>query len=79
MYHDMESGSPEYDKICANCGRGTSLFSGDAVLCEKRGLVKPRASCRSFKYDPLKRKIKPLPKLPSLALSAEDMAELSLL
>lgn len=62
----------EGDNICANCKHGKDLFSGDAVLCKRHGIVKPTATCRRFVYDPLKRDVKPLPKLPGLYLPPED-------
>lgn len=54
------------DRICAKCEHGTPLFTGDGVLCRRHGLVKPTACCRRFRYDPLKREIRPLPKAPAL-------------
>lgn len=60
------------DNICVYCKNGTPLYDGDAVLCRKRGLMKPTATCRKFSLDPLKRKIKPLPRLPELYLPELD-------
>lgn len=62
MHHKCDDG----DNICVYCKHGTPLYDGDAVLCKKRGLMKPAASCRRFSDDPMKRKIKPLPHLPKL-------------
>ena len=39
---------------CAYCQRGTPL-DGETVMCPKRGVVSAAGSCRSFRYDPLKR------------------------
>ena len=39
---------------CAYCAKGAAAGE-DGVLCAKRGLVSPEDSCRSFRYDPLKR------------------------
>ena len=39
---------------CAYCSRGVSVDENQ-VLCRKRGVVAPEGSCRSFRYDPLKR------------------------
>ncbi len=39
---------------CLYCQRGTMLDE-DQILCAKKGVVAPGGSCRSFKYDPLKR------------------------
>lgn len=60
------------ENICANCKHGKYLSSADAVLCQKHGLTKPTATCRRFAYDPLKRTVKPLPKLPLFYLPPED-------
>ena len=38
--------------ICQKCGE---RFHGEAVLCEKKGVMSPASHCRSFRYDPLKR------------------------
>lgn len=54
------------DRICAKCEHGTPLFTGDGVICRKRGIVKPTAHCRRFRYDPLKRDIRPMPQMPTL-------------
>ena len=64
MHHQCDDG----DNICVYCRLGTVLMSGDAVLCKKRGLVKPTGTCRRFDFDPLKRKVKPMPQLPGLIL-----------
>ena len=39
---------------CTYCQRGTPLDE-EKILCTKQGVVAPGGSCRSFKYDPLKR------------------------
>ena len=39
---------------CCYCQRGTKLDE-EQVLCVKKGVVSPGGSCRSFRYDPLKR------------------------
>ena len=39
---------------CAYCKRSTPL-DGETVMCPKRGVVSAAGSCRSFRYDPLKR------------------------
>lgn len=57
------------DMICALCEHGTPLFTGDAVLCRRRGLVQPTARCRRFRYDPLKRDVRPAPPIPTLDFS----------
>ncbi len=64
--------SDDGNNMCVYCKHGTVLFSGDAVLCKHRGLVLPTARCRRFKYDPLKRDIKPLPPIPKLFFPPEE-------
>ncbi len=39
---------------CAYCAKGAPL-DGGRILCAKKGIVDPGASCRHFRYDPLKR------------------------
>lgn len=40
---------------CSYCVYGcASLFSGE-ILCKKHGVTAARDSCRSYRYDPLKR------------------------
>ncbi len=45
---------------CEYCSRGTESPDGKSVLCPKKGVMRRNSSCRSFQYDPLKRR----PKLP---------------
>ncbi|MBS7361293.1 MAG: hypothetical protein PUB85_02050 [Clostridia bacterium] len=45
---------------CEYCSRGTESPDGKSVLCPKKGVMRRSSSCRSFQYDPLKRR----PKLP---------------
>ena len=65
----MKKTESDEDIICAMCEHGTPLFTGDAVLCRRHGLVKPTSRCRRFRYDPLKRSIRPTPPLPTLDFS----------
>ena len=44
----------DIEPSCAYCKRGT-LVSETEVMCMKRGVVSADGSCRSFRYDPLKR------------------------
>ena len=56
---------------CAYCKRGTPL-EGEQILCPKKGVVTPAGSCRSSRYDPIKR-VPPLPAAPDFsALKDED-------
>lgn len=45
---------------CSYCSHGDISKDGTVVLCEKRGIMEPHASCRAFDYSPLKR----IPKKP---------------
>ena len=50
---------------CTYCQRGTPLDE-EKILCTKQGVVAPGGSCRSFKYDPLKR-VPPPPVAPDFS------------
>ena len=39
---------------CAYCTRCRPL-NEEQVVCEKKGVMSAASSCRSFRYDPLKR------------------------
>lgn len=41
-------------KFCAYC-KYAGQTGGQQMLCRKKGFVPCSSSCRSFKYDPLKR------------------------
>ena len=41
---------------CGLCAKGKISPSGDSVLCPKTGIRALNSHCRSFCYDPLKRK-----------------------
>ncbi len=45
----------EYPKACCYCEKGSFSFDGEAILCEKKGVVAPDDCCKKFVYDPLKR------------------------
>ena len=42
------------DPRCSYCSRSARL-DDETVMCIKKGVVPAGYSCRSFKYDPLKR------------------------
>lgn len=42
-------------RSCKLCSHGIISADGDCVLCIKTGIRELDSSCRSFKYDPLKR------------------------
>ena len=42
------------DPRCIYCSKGSSI-SEHEVICIKCGIVEAYSSCRSFRYDPLKR------------------------
>ena len=41
---------------CNYCIHGTASSFNDEIICLKRGVTNGTDSCRSYKYDPLKRK-----------------------
>lgn len=43
---------------CGLCAHGRISPDGESVLCIRTGVRQMESSCRSFKYDPLKRKPK---------------------
>lgn len=49
---------------CANCAHGRPSNDGSHILCIRRGIVEPDYSCRKYRYDPLRRVPRKLPKLP---------------
>ena len=44
------------EKTCACCEMGRPSPDGEMILCNKKGLRVPSSVCRSFRYDPLKRR-----------------------
>lgn len=47
--------SHERTPACRICSHGILSPDGESVLCVKTGIRQLDSSCRSFKYDPLKR------------------------
>ncbi|MCQ2476827.1 MAG: hypothetical protein MJ125_03230 [Clostridia bacterium] len=45
-----------YPPKCEYCQKGKVSPDGETVLCKKKGIVERDFSCRSYKYDVLKRK-----------------------
>ena len=43
------------EKHCEYCVYGAVLDFEDQIICKKRGVTDKTDSCRSYKYDPLKR------------------------
>lgn len=50
---------------CGVCEYGRISPDGESVLCFKSGIRQLESSCRSFKYDPLKRKPRKAPPMES--------------
>lgn len=48
---------------CEYCRFGRPAPDADAILCVKKGILRPDSSCGSFRYDPLRRKPKPKAKI----------------
>ena len=58
---------------CSYCSRSARL-DDETVMCIKKGVVPAGYSCRSFKYDPLKR-VPPRPAAPDFSrLKDEDFS-----
>lgn len=51
--HDKGS-ERELPEICRYCVRAHKLFDSETMLCERKGVVSCRYTCRKFVYDPLK-------------------------
>jgi len=65
--------SKDIDPRCAYCLRGAQSNERD-VACVKRGIGPVEGSCRSFRYDPLKR-VPPRPAaLETARLREEDFS-----
>ena len=62
--------SKNIKKACLYCAHGKD-YSGDRVLCEKRGPVAVDFKCRKFEYDPLRRQ-PAAPVKPKLNVSEDD-------
>jgi len=63
----------DIDPRCAYCLRGAQINERD-VACVKRGIVPVEGSCRSFRYDPLKR-VPPRPAtLDTVGLQEKDFS-----
>ena len=43
------------ERACAHCKYGKKTSNGNSVFCPKKGVIDAFASCRAYKYDPLKR------------------------
>lgn len=61
----------DMDPRCAYCQHGSELDE-DRVLCPKKGVVSPGDHCRSFRYDPLRRKPPEMAQLDFSKLNQED-------
>ena len=61
----------DIDPRCAYCQHGNELDE-DRVLFPKKGVVSPSDHCRSFQYDPLRRKPPEMAQLDFSKLSQED-------
>ena len=61
----------DIDPRCAYCQRGNELDE-DRVFCPKKGVVSPSDHCRSFQYDPLRRKPPEMAQLDFSKLSQKD-------
>lgn len=62
--------SAKLEPSCGYCENGTPTQDGSVILCTRQGVVSPGFSCKKFRYDPISRKVRPLPPLPTY--SPED-------
>ena len=67
----MKNKKHEIEKVCARCELAAPLVDEDTVLCKKRGVVSASASCRKFRYDPLKRNPAPPPSVEKADISLD--------
>ena len=49
---------------CIYCRHGSPASDAKAVLCIKKGVMRPDSSCRAFSYDILKREPRTKPAMP---------------
>ena len=59
------------EPLCVYCAHGRPLQE-DQILCPKMGVMSGGSSCRSFRYDPLKRTPPRPVKLAGTELTDED-------
>ena len=52
---DKKYYSKNIPPACAYCANGRALSGGEEIFCMKKGIVSSGDSCRSYKYDVLKR------------------------
>lgn len=51
---------------CEYCEHGGDSDDETMIECRRNGLVSPYFRCAKFKYSPLRRKPRPLPRLPKM-------------
>ena len=59
------------ERRCSYCSFAGKI-NGEKMICQKRGIVESGGSCRSFRYDPLKRVPERSAPLPHRDYSKED-------
>lgn len=72
--HAMKKGNAKKEKIehiCANCEHSSAIGNTDACMCDKRGLVKARGCCGSYKTDLLK--VVPAPPISYDSVTFDDI------
>jgi len=57
---------------CEYCQFGAAAPDGLTVLCPKTGVSDKDASCKKYRYDPLKRVPRPAPEM--LSFTADDFS-----
>ena len=58
--------SRDITPACQYCVLGKKTVDGTMVLCTKSGVVSPYYRCRKFRYSPIRREPKSMPKLPDM-------------
>ena len=70
--------SRELPRICRFCVSAHSLYYGDTMLCDRKGIVSCEYCCSKFSYDPLKHQPVQTPNMlqfDETLLSIEDIDE----
>ncbi|MCL2014312.1 MAG: hypothetical protein FWG69_04915 [Oscillospiraceae bacterium] len=62
----------DVEPACGVCELSIKTDSGTAIFCKRHGLVSETASCKKFKYDPVKRI--PVPSMPLPIYDEEDFS-----
>lgn len=56
----------ELTPACEYCELGRDSSDGTMIECQRNGLVSPYFRCSKFRYSPVRRTPRPLPRLPQM-------------